>query len=377
MRRATLEADRDYDVVVVGGGLAGCATALELARRGRRVGVLESGGLANGTGASFGHVRVGLEIPYSEAAGSLGRDGAREVWEAHRENRAWIEQTLGALGQDCAYRVAGGFRLAETRAQGLTLAESEDMLREDGFSGEFLDHYMLEARFDVHGFAGAYWAADDAEIDAARFVGALGAAAERAGAVIHEGSPVLDLDLSARGAEAVTARGRARAPLAVIALGPHAPRLVPFFEGRIAPVEGRRLVFERNPSASLPSPAELRRGRLSWRVLEKGLLVGSLGLPREEAAPPVDVEAFVAERLPGVAGVLLERASGLAAQVADRLPLVGPVPGLPAIAVCGFGTGGLSCAPLAARWAAEVAVTGRNPTPTRFRAARALPGAAV
>ena len=46
------------------------------------------------------------------------------------------------------------------------LAESEDMLRDDGFPGEFLDHYMIETRFDVTGFPGAYWAAEDAEVDA-------------------------------------------------------------------------------------------------------------------------------------------------------------------------------------------------------------------
>lgn len=47
-----------YDVIVVGGGIVGCATALELARRGASVAVVEKGALASGsTGKSSAIVR--------------------------------------------------------------------------------------------------------------------------------------------------------------------------------------------------------------------------------------------------------------------------------------------------------------------------------
>ena len=49
---------RGFDVVIVGGGIIGCATALELARKGASVAVLEKGALASGsTGKSSAIVR--------------------------------------------------------------------------------------------------------------------------------------------------------------------------------------------------------------------------------------------------------------------------------------------------------------------------------
>lgn len=49
---------RPYDVAVIGGGIMGCATALELARRGASVAVIEKGALASGaTGKSSAIVR--------------------------------------------------------------------------------------------------------------------------------------------------------------------------------------------------------------------------------------------------------------------------------------------------------------------------------
>lgn len=50
--------NQTFDVVIVGGGIIGCATALELSRRGSKVAVLEKGSLASGsTGKSSAIVR--------------------------------------------------------------------------------------------------------------------------------------------------------------------------------------------------------------------------------------------------------------------------------------------------------------------------------
>jgi len=47
------------DVIVVGGGIMGCAAALELRRRGRAVVLLERGAVgAQASGVNFGHVRT-------------------------------------------------------------------------------------------------------------------------------------------------------------------------------------------------------------------------------------------------------------------------------------------------------------------------------
>lgn len=360
--------EREADVLVLGAGLTGCAAALEFARRGQSVLALEAGRVGGGASASdLGHVPTGLGLPYTEAVKRLGHAGAHEVWEAHRENQARLREFLSGIGDDCGYHAAGGFLLAADRAEARALADSEDLLRDDGFAGEFLDHYMLEARFDVRGFAGAYWAADEAEVDPARLVEALAGAAEAAGAAIHTSSPVLDLELSARGAEAVTAQGRARASWVVVALDVQAPRLVPFLEGRVVPLDGLGLVLATAEACALPSPARAHGGRVAWRAQSGSGVLKVVGFGPRPAAG--ELEAFVGAAL-GTAPRRLDQWRGTAAASADGFPLVGPLPGLPASAACAYGALGQAYALLAARWVADALLTGHDPTPARFRAGR-------
>jgi len=114
-------------------------------------------------------------------ARAIGRSEARLVWAAGCENHLRLRALVDEARRPCGYAPRGSFLLARDRAEAADLAESEDLLRDDGFPGEFLDHYMLETRFDLSGFPGAYWAAEDAEIDGPLLLGALGEWARAAG----------------------------------------------------------------------------------------------------------------------------------------------------------------------------------------------------
>lgn len=362
MRSRPLEGDAEADVVVLGAGVVGCLAALELARHRQHVIVLAAARVgAEDPTAEVGHIPTGLDLPYVEAVLRFGREQAREIWELHRENHSRLRELLVEIGDDCDYRRDGGFRLALDRPQAVSLADSEETLREDGFSGEFLDHYMLEARFDVRGFAAAYWAADDAAIDARRLLRAVARAAEVHGAVFHEQSPVLDLDLSAGGAEAVTRRGRVRAPLALVALEAPASDQVSALAERLETVDYEALLVETDPGGVLPAPARTCDGSVLWQVVEGGLRIAGRGGPSQ---------AFAAAHFAGTSGAVLARSARRVAVSRDGLPLIGPLPGLPAVACCGHGALVHAHAVLAARWAVEAALNATDPAPARFRAAR-------
>lgn len=91
---------RTFDAVIIGGGLHGCATALFLARKGRRVVVLEKDHAGrHASGVNSGGVRT------------LGRHLA-ELPLAVAARRYW--QDMEALvGEDCGFRAVGNVRVAE------------------------------------------------------------------------------------------------------------------------------------------------------------------------------------------------------------------------------------------------------------------------
>ncbi|MBA4097986.1 MAG: FAD-dependent oxidoreductase [Rhodospirillum sp.] len=96
------------DVLVIGAGIAGCATALQLARRGKKVTLIERDQAGvRASGVNFGGVRQN------------GRD-LRELPVAMRARAMW-DDLPGLIGFDGEFRATGNLRLAtdEERAEQL------------------------------------------------------------------------------------------------------------------------------------------------------------------------------------------------------------------------------------------------------------------
>src|SRR3712207_961819 len=80
VQRPALGGHVKTDVCVVGGGLAGLTTALELARRGRKVCVLEANRVAWGaSGRNGGFVSPGWAARYKNIERMVGSDQAKEL----------------------------------------------------------------------------------------------------------------------------------------------------------------------------------------------------------------------------------------------------------------------------------------------------------
>jgi glycine oxidase len=174
------------DVVIVGGGVMGCAIALSLAESDIRAVVLERS--VPGAEAS------------SAAAGILGAQ-----LEAHAdgpflrlcvESRARFSRTVALLkeltGIDCEWRPSGVLRAALTDEETASLAEIEKIHRSAGLSAELLDRQAVLRREPAMGpgiVAGLLFK-DDARIDPPSYMRALRIAAERKGARFLSGNMV-------------------------------------------------------------------------------------------------------------------------------------------------------------------------------------------
>jgi glycine/D-amino acid oxidase-like deaminating enzyme len=350
-------------VAVVGAGLPALAAALELARRGAWV-VVVGTAAAEERPRGLGAVLLGPGRPYAGLVRLLGRPLARLVWAAGCESHLRLRSVLGEARRDCGYSPRGSFLLATDRAQAEALAESEDLLREDGFPGEFLDHYMLETRFDLSGFPGAYWAAEDAEVDARLLLGALGEQARSAG-VAFDPRPVRAVRAEAGGRAEIEVEGAiVRAAAALVATDGPARALVPGLGPLVRPAASARLRTVPLAGAVLPAVVRTADGRVAWHSAADAVLLAATG-PAAEAA---SIETF-ATRIP--VDVASARPWDEEGEVsADGLPLVGRLPGSALAVACGFGAFPAGLAFAAARWVTDALLGGADPTPEPLRAAR-------
>lgn len=196
------------EVVVVGGGLMGLATAYHLARDGRRVLLLEARGIGHHEGSSHGPSRI-IRLTYqSEDYIALAR-ASFALWHA-----------LGEEAGEALLVQCGGLDFGPQDAT--NLAALGNAMARAGVAYERVDADEIRSRFplltppeDVIGF----YQADYAMLPADRCLELLGAGARAAGADVREHEPVLAVAPCGAGVEVRTQAARYRADRAVLANG--------------------------------------------------------------------------------------------------------------------------------------------------------------
>src|SRR5712671_2273223 len=96
--RARLSFDLDVDIAVVGAGLAGLTVALEAARLGASVAVLEGRHVGwNASGHHLGTVMPGFGLPIGELIARIGFEDARALWALSKEGADHVRATATAM----------------------------------------------------------------------------------------------------------------------------------------------------------------------------------------------------------------------------------------------------------------------------------------
>jgi glycine/D-amino acid oxidase-like deaminating enzyme/nitrite reductase/ring-hydroxylating ferredoxin subunit len=126
---------RDFDVCVVGAGIAGLTTAYLLSRSGRRVLVLEASDIGAGeTGNTSAHLASVIDDRFTELEKLFGDEGAFLAAESHRFAISLIECIVREEGIDCGFERVPGYLYASRSEDSAALLEEYRALLRAGFS---------------------------------------------------------------------------------------------------------------------------------------------------------------------------------------------------------------------------------------------------
>jgi glycine/D-amino acid oxidase-like deaminating enzyme len=216
--RMRLSFDLDVDICIVGAGLAGLTVALETARLGASVAVLEGRHVGwNASGHQLGTVMPGFGLPVGELIERVGFEDTRELWSLSREGAEFVrslarEELIPGIGLS-----EGALEVSNVDA-GDQLISRLQMLSEDfetEVEGWQVDRVRDQLKTDRY-FHGVYYP-KAFQIDGSKYVHGLAALARRAGARIFEDTPVVSIDHSGIRKRIVTPTARLRATHIVLA----------------------------------------------------------------------------------------------------------------------------------------------------------------
>ncbi|GAB4093096.1 FAD-dependent oxidoreductase [Flaviaesturariibacter terrae] len=112
------------DVVIVGGGISGLATALELQRQGRTCVIAEAHTLGFGTtGGTTAHLNTFFDTTYDRVESDFGEDAARLLHTAARSALDLVKRNIAELGIDCDHGERDGYVYAQTLDQEIELSK--------------------------------------------------------------------------------------------------------------------------------------------------------------------------------------------------------------------------------------------------------------
>jgi len=232
-----LSGEADCDVCVVGGGLSGVSTALNLAEQGLRVILLEGAQIGFGaSGRNGGQVIAGYAAEMDLVRQQLGEQGARQLWQMSVEAIDIIEQRVARHAIACDW-TRGFCNVAVKPAHLAALRDWQQELAERYHYPhcQLWGREQLAAVLGSSRYQGGLFDPLSGHLHPLNYLLGLAQAARAAGVTIYENTPVLAFC----GGEAPLLQceqGRVRCRQLVLAANAYLGKLAPALSERIMPV---------------------------------------------------------------------------------------------------------------------------------------------
>lgn len=236
-RRPALASTETADVCVIGGGLAGLSTALELVERGLSVVLLEGERVGFGaSGRSGAQLIQGYACSQEKLEGHLGFDGAKALWDMSLESLDIVRDRVARHAIDCDL-TWGHMHCAIKPRQRKDLIEWQgDTERRYGYDKlRFVEREELGTMLGTSRYLAGVFDSNSGHCHPLNYTLGLARAAEAAGVRIFEGSRAISIDQG----DTVTVRtshGAVRARHVALAGNCYLEGLVPALQRKIMSV---------------------------------------------------------------------------------------------------------------------------------------------
>ena len=214
-----LRGESQTDVVIVGGGLTGCACALSFAAAGARCVVVEAERIgATVTAGSLGLIREDFDASFTETASAYGLRAARLLWQGMRRASLDMQAALRRFEIRCDLVPQDLLRIAPRHGHGAKQLEREYRARrEAGLDHSWVTAAALKRDIAIDGMVAIR--SRGGAVDPYRACLGFATAATARGAEIFEHSAVRRIRVKRKLVEVATASGSIRADAVVVATG--------------------------------------------------------------------------------------------------------------------------------------------------------------
>lgn len=377
------------DVVVIGGGFTGVSTALNLARSGISVVLLERDAVMSQASArNGGHCNTGVAQNFASLVESRGIEQASRFYRAYDDAVSYVEQLVREEQIDCDFRLCGKLKLASKASHFAGLRSAWQLMRDTVDPEiELIGAGDIRREVGSDAFHGGLLQKRGGQMHMGKFGVGLAAAAARAGAKIFPHHAVTGLTrLEGFRHRVETAQGDIIADKVMMATGVSNEGPFPWFQRRIVPVGSFIVVTEPLEDALLKQVlpqdrtyvTSLNIGNYFRTTADRRLVFG--GRARFAASNPTSdsrsgdvLRAAMTALFPALGKARIDYCwGGMVDMTSDRLPHAGEQDGV--FYSLGYSGHGTQMSVWMGRVMADLLAEKRNDNPWQRDSWPALPG---
>ena len=168
------------DVAIIGGGITGLATALELQKNGKKCVLIESHTIGFGTtGGTTAHVNTILDTSYYQIEKDFGKENSILVYNAAEDAINLIHHNIKEFDIDCNFEFKNGYLFAKDKKQAADLDKIVIASKAAGVHISYTSDILIDVPFEK-----AAIIEQQAQFHPARYIYGLAKAFEEAGGIL-------------------------------------------------------------------------------------------------------------------------------------------------------------------------------------------------